>query len=173
MEIGPVALFRAAIRAGIPSILVAHMARPGLDPETASSLSRIVTTDILRTELGFNGAVVSDDLEMGAIAATFDIGEAAVRFLEEVATFVLICRNADRQREALDAVETALRSGRLSASRLRASLDRLARFTSRLASHQSIPSLDAARAIVGHADHRALLATVAARLGGPPTTMDA
>lgn len=168
--------FRAAIRAGIPSILVAHMACPALDPETASSLSRIVTTDILRTELAFDGVVVSDDLEMGAIAATFDIGEAAVRFLEAGGDLVLICRNADRQREALDAVETALRSGRLPASRLRASLDRLARFTSRLASQLSAPSLDAARAIVGHADHRVLLATVAkatARLGGPPLTVDA
>jgi beta-N-acetylhexosaminidase len=168
--------FRAAIRAGIPSILMAHMTCPALDPGTASSLSRIVTTDILRTELGFNGVVVSDDLEMGAIAATFDIGEAAVRFLEAGGDLVLICRNADRQREALDAVETALRSGRLSTSRLRASLDRLARFTNRLASHPNAPFLDAARAIVGHADHRALLATVAtaaAQLGGSPPTMDA
>ena len=143
---------------------------------TASSLSRIVTTDILRTELGFDGVVVSDDLEMGAITADFDIGEAAVRFLEAGGDLALICRNADHQHEAIDAVEAALRSGRLPASRLRASLDRLARFTSRLASHPTIPSLDAARTIVGHEDHRALLATVAtaaAQLGGPPPTMDA
>jgi beta-N-acetylhexosaminidase len=168
--------FRAAIQAGIPSILVAHMVCPALDPETASSLSRIVTTDILRTELGFNGVVVSDDLEMGAIAATCNIGEAAVRFLEAGGDLVLICRNADRQREALDAVEIALQSGRLPATRLRASLDRLTRFTSLLASHPDAPSLDAARAIIGHADHRALLAavaTAAARLGDQPRATEA
>jgi beta-N-acetylhexosaminidase len=153
--------FRAAIRAGIPSVLVAHLACPALDPATPSSLSRIVTTDILRTELGFDGVVVSDDLEMGAIATNFDIGEAAVRFLEAGGDLALICRNADPQHEAIAAVEAALRSGRLLASRLQASLDRLARFTRRLASHLDAPSLDAARRIVGRADHRALLATVA------------
>jgi beta-N-acetylhexosaminidase len=130
----------------------------------------------LRTELGFNGVVVSDDLEMGAIAANFDIGEAAVRFLEAGGDLILICRDADRQRDAVGAVETALRSGRIPASRLRVSLDRLARFTSRLASHADAPSLDAARGIVGHQDHRALLATVAtaaARLGSAPPRLDA
>jgi beta-N-acetylhexosaminidase len=168
--------FRAAIRAGIPSILVAHLACPALDPAAPSSLSRIVTTDILRTELGFDGVVVSDDLEMGAITAGFDIGEAAVRFLEAGGDLALICRNADPQHLAIAAVEAALHSGRLLESRLQASLDRLARFTRRLASHLAGPSLDTARTIVGRADHRALLATVAmatARLGARPRTMDA
>ncbi len=155
--------FRAAIQAGMPSILVAHLACPALDPAAPSSLSRIVTTDILRTELGFDGVVVSDDLEMGAIIAGFDIGEAAVRFLEAGGDLTLICRNADPQRLAIAAVEAAVRSGRLSSARLQASLGRLQGMHARFALHRPERLLDTAKTIVGNPTHSLLLESVQTR----------
>jgi beta-N-acetylhexosaminidase len=168
--------FREAIRAGVPSILAAHLVCPALDPNLPSSLSRVIITDILRGELGFDGVVVSDDMEMGAIVTRFDIGEAAVRFLEAGGDLILICRDPDRQRSAVAAVESAVQSGRLSRRRVQASLDRLARLRARISSHSRVVSVESARVVVGADEHRALLARILAasstlaerREGGPP-----
>jgi beta-N-acetylhexosaminidase len=153
--------FREAIRAGIPSILVAHLHCPALDPASPSSLSRIVVTDILRGALGFDGVVVSDDMEMQAILARFDVGEAAVRFLEAGGDLILICRDPILQRNALAAVESAVRSGRLPPRQIQSALDRLARFRARISPRPAL-SGEAARAVVGAEEHRALLAKVSA-----------
>ena len=152
--------FREAIRAGVPSILAAHLVCPALDPSAPSSLSRIIVSDILRGELGFDGVVVSDDMEMGAIVAQFDIGEAAVRFLEAGGDLLLICRDADRQRRAIAAVESAVRNGRLSEARLQASLDRLRRTRARYAFHPHERFRDAANTIVGNPSHVRLLESI-------------
>ena len=154
--------FRKAIGAGIPSILVAHLNCPALDPTAPSSLSRIIVTEILRGELGFDDAVVSDDLEMQAILARFDIGEAAVRFLEAGGDLILICRDPDQQRSAVAAVNSAAQSGRLSRRRVEASLDRLARLRARISPDSIVVSVESARAVVGTDEHRTLLARVLA-----------
>ena len=152
--------FREAIRAGMPSILLAHLRCPALDPKTPSSLSRVIVTDILRGELGFDGVVVSDDLEMGAIVAEYTIGEAAVRFLEAGGDLILICQHADRQREAFAAVESALRSGRLSERRVQASLGRLARLRQRLNARALATTPDVVKAVMEAEEHQALRARV-------------
>jgi beta-N-acetylhexosaminidase len=154
--------FRKAIEAGIPSILVGHLNCPTLDATAPSSLSRIIVTEILRGELGFDDVVVSDDLEMQAIVARFDIGEAAVRFLEAGGDLILICRDPDRQRSAIAAVDSAVQSGRLSRRLVQASLDRLTRFRARISSHSLVVGAEHARAVVGADAHRALLARVLA-----------
>ena len=110
--------FRAAIEADVPSIMVAHLNCPALDAHAPTSLSRVVLTEILRNELGFQGAVVSDDMEMGAIASNFDIGEAAVRFIEAGGDSILLCRNATLQRAAIAAVQSAVRLKRISEARI-------------------------------------------------------
>lgn len=172
--------FREVIRAGVPSILAAHLVCPALDPTAPSSLSRVIVTDILRAELGFDGVVASDDMEMGAILTRFDIGEAAVRFLEAGGDLVLVCRDADLQRQAIAATESAVRSGRLSERRVQASLSRLARFRSHIAPPPVAVGVETARSIFGAGEHQALLARVLAAAshqadpdrGGatPPTT---
>ncbi|MEU6354721.1 glycoside hydrolase family 3 N-terminal domain-containing protein, partial [Streptomyces sp. NPDC047072] len=67
--------FREAIAAGVPLVMTAHVRYPALDPTAPATLSRRILTDLLRTELGFQGVVVTDALEMKAIADT--VGEAA------------------------------------------------------------------------------------------------
>jgi beta-N-acetylhexosaminidase len=160
--------FRHAIRSAVPLVMVAHLFCPSLDPEVPTSLSRPVVTGILREELGFDGVVVSDDLEMSAIAERFDLGEAAVRFLEAGGDLALICRDAEGQRMALAAVEAAARSGRLSEARLQASHGRIARLRRWLATRRAPVDLEAARAIVGAPEHQRLLQRVRARPGHSP-----
>ncbi|MBI4573649.1 MAG: beta-N-acetylhexosaminidase, partial [candidate division NC10 bacterium] len=118
--------FRRAILAGVPLVMVAHLFCPALDPESPSSLSPTVITGILREELGYDGVVASDDMEMSAVADRYDVGEAAVRFLEAGGDLILICQDAARQEAAMAAVDAALRTRRLSEARLAASLNRIA-----------------------------------------------
>jgi beta-N-acetylhexosaminidase len=160
--------FQHAIRAGVPLVLVAHLSCPALDPASPTSLSHPVITGILREELGFDGVVVSDDLEMSAIADRFDLGEAAVRFLEAGGDLALICHNAERQRAAVEAVEEAVRSGRLSEVRLAVSLERIALLREWVAAHRTPVNVQSAQAIVGSADHRQLLQAFSRAAGHLP-----
>jgi beta-N-acetylhexosaminidase len=152
--------FRRAIRTGVPAVMVAHLSCPALDPGSPSSLSRPIITGILREELGYDGVVVSDDLEMEAIAARLDPGEAAVRFLEAGGDLVLICHDPGRQRAAMAAVEAAVRAGRLSEARLAVSHDRIARLRKWLDARRSPVDAEAARAVVGNAEHQRLLQAI-------------
>jgi beta-N-acetylhexosaminidase len=154
--------FREAIRADIPSILVAHLNCPALDPEAPSSLSPIIITDLLRGDLGFDGVAVSDDLEMGAITERYDIGEAAVRFIEAGGDLVLVCRSAERQHATIAALEAAGRTGRLSRQRLQASLARLSRFHGRIAPREAPVNAATVRALVSAPERAALVARLQA-----------
>ena len=159
VELAP---FRQAIQAGVPLVLVAHLLCPALDPELPSSLSPRTITGILRQEIGFTGVVVSDDLEMAAISARMDVGEAAVRFLEAGGDLVLICHQPDRQQAAMAAVRAAIGSGRLPEARVAESIARITRCAARLRGPQS-PDPVAARATVGAPSHHRLLADLTSR----------
>jgi beta-N-acetylhexosaminidase len=106
--------FRAAIAAGVPAIMLAHLIVPALDPTPSlpASMSRRIATDLLRRELGFAGIAVTDDLEMGALAT---IGEAAAgeRALEAGADFVLYRFDEAAQRDGHRLISVAIRNGSL------------------------------------------------------------
>jgi beta-N-acetylhexosaminidase len=106
--------FRAAIAAGVPAIMLAHLIVPALDqtPSLPASMSRRVTTDLLRRELGFAGLAVTDDLEMGALTT---IGQAAAgeRAIQAGADFVLFRFDEAAQRDGHRLIEVAIRSGSL------------------------------------------------------------
>jgi beta-glucosidase len=113
--------FRQAIAAGVASVMTAHLLLPSLDPERPATLSAAVLTDLLRRDLGFGGLVVTDALVMEAIAGRYGAGEAAVLALEAGADLVLMPADAE---QAITAIVAAVHSGRLSESRLAASLER-------------------------------------------------
>ncbi len=121
--------FRASIAAGVACIMSTHVVFEALDPGVPATLSPACIDGLLRTELGFEGVVISDDLEMAAIAELpsieGDIGEAAVRSIEAGVDLVLCCHRPDRQRRAVEALIAAVDSGRISIDRLEASLRRL------------------------------------------------
>ncbi|MDP9252231.1 MAG: glycoside hydrolase family 3 protein [Chloroflexota bacterium] len=116
--------FRQAIAAGVPAIMLAHLLVPALDPTPGlpASLSRRVVTDLLRGELGFGGIILTDDLEMGALAT---IGEAAagLRALQAGADLVLFRFDETAQREGHRLILDAARNGALPS--LEASVARL------------------------------------------------
>ncbi len=112
--------FRAGIEAGARAVMTGHLLVPSLDPNDLATTSRPITTDLLRGELGFDGAVVTDALEMRAIAGTLGIVEGFVAALAAGADAVVIgARDHPALVEQLPAaVEGALRDGRLTDHRL-------------------------------------------------------
>ncbi len=119
--------FRAAIGAGIPMLMTAHVLYPALDATHPATLSSRILSDLLRAELGFGGVIVSDDLEMRAIADHSDIGAAAVATLCAGADMLLVCEHLEKVEAAVQAVERAVAEGVISAERLTAAADRITR----------------------------------------------
>src|SRR3569833_2886054 len=117
--------FRAAIASGVDAIMTAHIAVPALDDTgLPSTLSPKILTGILRDELGFQGIVVTDALDMGGIVNGFGAGDASVRALEAGADVLLMPANPEA---AIDAVQAAVKSGRLTEARIDRSVTRLLR----------------------------------------------
>lgn len=110
--------FIAATRAQVASIMTAHVVFEAIDAGVPATMSRKVIEGVLREELGFEGVVFSDCLEMEAIAGTMGTGEAAVRAIEAGVDCLLICHRLDRQRDAIEALAMALASGRLPRARV-------------------------------------------------------
>ena len=117
--------FKAGIEADAAMIMTGHVLVPSLDPERPATLSRPIVRDLLRGELGYRGLVVTDDLDMQAIAGTYGIGEAVVRAVGATVDLLLLCGpDASRQHEALEALIHAAECGDLPMSELEASLGR-------------------------------------------------
>ncbi len=117
--------FARAVEAKIPMIMTAHVVFAELDSSVPATLSRRVITGLLREELGYQGVVVSDDLDMKAIADNFGVGDAAVAAIDAGCDLLLLCRNRDHQEEARSALHKA-------ASESAAFRDRVAESASRL-----------------------------------------
>lgn len=121
--------FRAAIGADIPMLMTAHVAYPALDPtETPATLSGPILTDLLRTELGFQGAVVTDCMNMRSIAHNFEPREAAVRAMLAGCDLIL----THQWNQVYEALMQAVLEGELPEARLREAAERVRRVKERI-----------------------------------------
>ena len=118
--------FRAAIAAGLAAVMTAHILFPALDPELPATLSPAILTGLLREELGFDGLIITDDLEMRGVADKWGAPEAAVLAVEAGADILLCCHEWQTQRAVHAALTAAVQTGRLTESRLDQSLTRIA-----------------------------------------------
>jgi beta-N-acetylhexosaminidase len=143
--------FRAAIGAGVDVVMSAHVAFPALDPAgVPATLSRAILTGLLREELGFDGVISTDAMEMKAIAGTYDSGDAAVRAVAAGADLVLFER-VDNAARAVAALRDAVRAGTLDPGAVEKSLARVAALRAKLPA--SSRQVDAAG--IGSDEHRA------------------
>lgn len=126
----------------VSGVMVAHACYPNLRLQETdksgkllpSSLSYNFVTTLLRKELGFNGLVITDDLEMGAIINNYGIGDACKMAINAGVDMLAICADDGRIREGADAVRSAVNSGEISEHRLDESLERIANVKRKLAS---------------------------------------
>ncbi len=116
--------FRAAIAAGVGSIMTGHLSVPALepDPTTPATLSSRILTDLLRKQLGFEGLVITDAMDMGGITVRYAPGDAAVRAFVAGADALLMPPVPEA---AYDALLAAAKSGQISQERLDASVRRI------------------------------------------------
>ncbi|MBO4256399.1 glycoside hydrolase family 3 protein [Streptomyces griseorubiginosus] len=140
--------FRAALAAGTRAVMSAHILVPALDPVRPATLSRPVLTRLLRGELGYDGLIVTDGMEMQAIAATYGIERGSVLAIAAGADAICVgggLADDETVRRLRDALVTAVRSGELPEARLADAAERvrtLARWTAAAGAADARPPAD-------------------------------
>ena len=100
--------FQEAIKAGVSAIMTSHAVYPALDPDHPGTLSRIIQTELLRNRMGFEGLIITDDLEMGAIQKGAGTATAAVDAFEAGCDILLICENQNNVTKAMTLLRNRL-----------------------------------------------------------------
>ncbi|WP_339177676.1 beta-N-acetylhexosaminidase [Paenibacillus sp. FSL R5-0701] len=123
MELLP---FRKAIEARVDAIMTAHVMFPSIEPEPIpATLSHKVLSGLLREEMGFEGIIITDCLEMHAISKPYGVAEAAVRAVEAGADLILVSHTLQDQVAALEAIVEAVRTGRISEEVIHQAVERI------------------------------------------------
>jgi beta-N-acetylhexosaminidase len=159
--------FRAAIAAGVDAVMVGHLAVPSLepDPNRVATISHNITTKLLKDELGFQGIVITDAMDMNGITRMFggntpqSAGRAAVEALKAGADYVLIPGDLDG---AYNGVLEAVKSGELSESRIDESVGKILRAKAALGLHKNrFVDLNAVSVAVGRPENVGLAQKIA------------
>ncbi len=155
--------FKAAIAAGLATIMTAHVLVPALDPDRPATLSRPIVEGVLKGSLGFEGLVISDDLGMQAVSDAWPLPEAMVAALQAGCDAVLLCHSTiDDQMAALEAVIHAVESGELPLARVEDALARQRNVKTRFADVMRPVTGDLS--IIGQDAHQAIARRMAAWL---------
>ncbi|WP_399888665.1 glycoside hydrolase family 3 protein [Streptomyces sp. BBFR51] len=158
--------FRAAIAAGSRAVMSAHILVPALDPDRPATLSRRILTDLLRGELGYDGLIVTDGIEMKAIAGTYGIERGTALAIAAGADAICVGGGLSDEgtvRRLSDALVEAVRTGELPEERLADAAARVRALAGWTAAHRTDARTgDAVDGDVGlRAARRALRVTVA------------
>jgi len=153
--------FVEAIKAGVPTVMTAHILLPKIDPERPASLSRKMLADTLRDAMGFGGVILADDLGMGAIAKRFGAGDAAMETFRAGSDMAMLCHDWSTVRPAVEAVVKARATRRFHEGQWQASQERIEKLRAAAESGSAdAPALN----VVGCAEHRALAKEIRARI---------
>ncbi|GAA2893267.1 hypothetical protein GCM10010517_57770 [Streptosporangium fragile] len=155
--------FAAAIGKNVDAIMSAHVVMPKLDPSgDPATLSKPILTGLLREELGFDGVVSTDALDMAGVRKKYGDGEVAVRAIRAGADLLLMPPD---YREAYRAVLAAVESGKISEDRLDQSVRRLLKLKAARGLLEKAPVVDPAEAerVLRSAEHRALARLINSR----------
>ena len=158
IELAP---FRAAAEAQLPMVMTAHVVFAALDAERPATLSDQVITGLLRERLGYRGVIVSDDLDMKAIAATMGADRAAVGAIRAGCDVVLLCCDETNQQLAEEGLIKAGEGDSELRRRIGESAERVRTMKRAHAANQAkhpAPELE----VIGSAEHRRLAERLAA-----------
>jgi beta-N-acetylhexosaminidase len=133
--------FKAAIGEGVSGIMSSHAIYPALDPARPATLSRLVLTELLRDTLGFEGLIITDDLEMGAIAGECPVAEGALMAFQAGADILLICKDQDHVVKSHRILRDRLSEGKIPEERIAESLQRIDRMKARFLAKQEEVSM--------------------------------
>ena len=162
--------FREAIRSDVAFMMTAHILVPSLDEQRPATLSPAIVRGMLREELGFEGVILSDDLEMKAIADTCTVPDAAVQAIAAGCDGVLVCRylssersqDAEVQAAVLEALVHAVEDGRIPYKRAEDALSRNRKAKERFLAAPVAPGRGASlREVLGTDTHRRIAGEMA------------
>ena len=151
--------FRAAVDAGVAMIMTSHVVFEPIDPEYPATMSKSVLHGILRQRMKFDGVIISDDLEMRAIAANFDIAEVVTRGANAGVDLFAICHDPVLQNRAIDALVKAVERGAVPRERVAEANRRLDGLMKRYA---GAPHPISDFKSLNSAEHRAIIERIAA-----------
>ena len=114
--------FQAAIEAGAPMIMVGHMTMTAIDPDNPASLSETIVTGLLRNELGYDGIIITDALNMGAISENYTNADAAVKAVSAGCDMLLCVSNIS---SVINALTEAVSDGTITEERIDESVTRI------------------------------------------------
>ena len=106
-------------------IMVSHLKYPSIDPDNAATLSYEVMSNLLRKELGFDGIIITDDLEMGAISNHNTFKEVGVKAVKAGADILLVCHEYSHEQDVYNGLLAAVKSGEISEERINESVRRI------------------------------------------------
>lgn len=123
--------FESAITARVSAVMTSHAIYPALDPGIPATLSERILTGLLRGSLNFNGLIMTDDLEMGAISKKWGVAEGAAASFEAGADILLICGDQEGVLEGIEILRGKLIRGEIPFRRFLESLERIKKTKSR------------------------------------------
>jgi beta-N-acetylhexosaminidase len=150
VELAP---FRAAIEAGVGSVMTAHILVETFDPEWIGTLSPAILTDLLRNEMGHQGIIVTDALEMAGVADLLPEPDAAIESVRAGADVLLTGRDPTGNQQVFEALVKAVRSGRVPAERFDAAVRNVLAAKAQYIG-EAVPDPARAEKEVGTAEHR-------------------
>jgi beta-N-acetylhexosaminidase len=159
IEIPP---FKAAIDAGVASVMTSHVIYSPVDAKYPATMSHTILGALLRKRLGFDGLVMSDDMQMHAIADNYGFDEAIVLAATAGVDLFWICHSVELQNRAIDVLIRAAESGELPQSRLEEAGRRL---DAVFANYVKPPRREPDMSLIGCAEHRAIAAEIERRAG--------
>lgn len=149
--------FRSAIEARVAFFVTAHVLFPALDDQSPATLSARIMTGLLREKLKFGGALLTDDLDMGAIATRYPIEEAVVQAIAAGVDGLLICgQDYDKKARALEALIHAVEEETLPLKRVEDAIARMRAAKERFLMTPKRPKIDprTVRNAVGRREHQ-------------------
>ncbi len=134
--------FRGGIEAGAESVMIAHVSFPALTQHDMlpATLSSAIVQEVLREQLGFNGIILSDCMEMKAISETFGTERAAVMALQAGIDLVLVSHHYMRQRGSIEAIQVAVQTYELSPQAVQQAAEHVLRLKANYLSWNDIPT---------------------------------
>ena len=126
LELAP---FQIAVTRNAPAMMTAHIVYPALDADNPATMSKPILTGLLREQWGYQGVVITDGMDMHAIAGRYGVGNAAVHALQAGADLVMALGTPETQMETLHAITEVIARGQISKEAVLARLARVRQLT--------------------------------------------
>lgn len=148
--------FKKVFRARLDMVMTSHIKFPKIDPQHPVTLSEKFIKGMLRNELRFRNIVITDDLDMKALAKNYAPADIPVLALQAGCDILLYCNNFDHPQMAMDSLMKAAKDHKINGKQIDESYNRIVALKKEVLTHPDPDDFQKASAIIGHANHKRL-----------------